>query len=183
MSQATDPVRAVLDMLTRAANDRNAGALRWPVLASAHDDRGADARMLVLRRFDRQTRILELHTDARAPKIAQLKTDPRCTLVFFDARSNVQLRVFGEAAVHMNDAHGDAAFERAPAGSLDQYRGARPGARLSDDPERSQDARYNFAAIRVRMLEADRLNLSRSGHERHRVDFSGPEPDAVVVEP
>ena len=183
MSATDDPVRAVLDLLTRAANDRNAGALRWPVLATASDDHGADARMLVLRHFDREARVLELHTDSRAPKVAQLRANPACALLFFDHRSKVQVRVRGEARVHTDDAMADAAFARAPKGSLDDYRGAPPGARLDQEPRRSEAARDNFAAIRIGMVQADWLTLSRSGHERALVDFSRDKAEATPIEP
>ncbi len=180
---AEDPVRAVLDLLTRAANDRNAGPLRWPVLASAASDGGADARMLVLRRFEREALTLELHTDARAPKIAQLTAEPRCTLVFFDSRSSVQLRIAGRASVHHGDGVAAAAFSRAPAGSLEDYRGAAPGADFNAAPARSDDARANFAAIRIGMETADRLQLSRQGHERWRVDFRAEPAFAQAIAP
>ena len=183
MSEGRDPVAAVLDMLTRAAKDRNAGALRWPVLATPAEGAGADARMLVLRRFDRAARVLELHTDARAPKVAQLRADPRCALLFFDARAKVQLRVRGRASIHTADDVAEAAFHRAPEASLDDYRGAAPGAALTGDESRSGEARANFAALRIAMVEADWLKLSRSGHERWRIDFSTPAAGAVAIAP
>jgi hypothetical protein len=180
---ANDPVQAVLDLLTRAAHDRKAGALRWPVLASAAADGGADARMLVLRRFEREALTLELHTDARSPKTAQLRDQPRCTLVFFDARRKIQLRVAGSASIHHDDAIADAAFARAPAASLDDYRGAAPGEALDHAPAQRRDARANFAAIRIRMESADWLKLSRQGHARWRIDFCVQPPTAAAVAP
>ena len=183
MSDDREAVTAVLDLLTRAANDRNAGALRWPVLASAAGDQGVDARIMVLRRFEREARMFELHTDARAPKVAQLKADPRCTLVFFDQRSMVQLRVTGGASVHENDAVADAAFKRAGERALDDYRGAAPGAALTGQEPRSDEARSNFAALRIAIDGADWLKLSRSGHERWCVDFSGASASAAAIEP
>lgn len=183
MSASDHRVQAVLDLLTRAAHDKNAGALRWPILASASPDRGADARMLVLRRFERDALILELHTDARAPKIDQLRAESRCALVFFDTRTKVQLRVFGEAAIHDTGSIAEAAFERVQKASLDEYRGAPPGALLASEPDRSDDARANFAVIRIKLLKADWLKLSRSGHERFVVDYTDPSPNAQAIEP
>lgn len=178
-----DAVRAVRDLLTRAAHDRQAGALRWPVLASAARGGGADARMLVLRQFDRENGVLELHSDARSEKIAQLREQPCCTLLFFDARSNIQLGVRACARVHCGDEVARRAFAQAPEGSLDDYRGAAPGARLDDNPARSDEAEANFAVIRLVIEAADWLKLDRDGHRRWRVDFSGEAPAAWAIEP
>jgi hypothetical protein len=169
-----DPPRTVLDILTRAANERKS-PWRWPVLVT----RGAPypgARMLVVRKFDRRDRVVELHSDARSAKCAELMQDPACALMFFDKSAMVQLRVDGAAQV-LTGADAGPAFARAPAGSLDDYRGRAPG----DDPDapasaESDDARANFAAIRITMERADLLSIGRDGHERRFVDFTCDPP-------
>ncbi|XBQ17124.1 MAG: pyridoxamine 5'-phosphate oxidase family protein [Oceanicaulis sp.] len=170
-----DPAKTVLDLLTRAANDRRS-PLRWPVLATRGDDDGwPGARMLVVRAFDRTTLQIELHTDRRSAKCAALQTDPACALLFFDKGAMVQLRVDGRARVHAGgDPAADAAFARAPEGSLDDYRGPPPGA--APDAPGSDDARANFAAIRISLERADLLKISRDGHQRAFIDFRSEPP-------
>lgn len=177
----TDPPRAVLDRLTRAANDKKS-PLRWPVLATKG---GAypGARMLVVRAFHRAALEIELHTDARSAKLDELRAAPACALLFFDKNSMVQLRVDGRARILDGQAR-DAAFARAPEGSLDDYRGRAPG----DDPDApssapSLDAAANFAAISVRVERADLLVIARGGHERRFVDFTADPPDWRRAEP
>lgn len=177
----TDPPRAVLDRLTRAANDKKS-PLRWPVLATKG---GAypGARMLVVRAFHRAALEIELHTDARSAKLDELRAAPACALLFFDKNSMVQLRVDGRARILDGQAR-DAAFARAPEGSLDDYRGRAPG----DDPDApssapSLDAAANFAAINVRVERADLLVIARGGHERRFVDFTAHPPDWRRAEP
>ncbi|MGJ3232064.1 MAG: pyridoxamine 5'-phosphate oxidase family protein [Oceanicaulis sp.] len=170
----SDPPRAVLDLLSRAANEKKS-PLRWPVLAT-RGEAFPGARMLVVRAFDRQARTIELHTDARSAKIAELKRDPSCALLFFDKASMVQLRIDAQAEILIGDAAG-AAFARAPHSSLDDYRGLASG----DDPnaprsEDSEDARANFAAVRLTLQRADLLVIGRGGHERRFVDFTGADP-------
>lgn len=173
------PARQVLDLLTRAAHDRNAGVLRWPVLATAQPGGGADARMLVLRRFDRAGRVLELHTDIRSPKCTQLERDPACTLVFFDPRSRVQLRVSGSAVLHHGDEPAAAALASVAPAALTDYAGPAPGAPFAEAGAPAGDPEANFAVIRVTLLTADWLKLDGSGHERWRVEFQG---DGVIAE-
>lgn len=170
----SDPARAVLDLLTRAAHDRKS-PLRWPVLAT----RGAaypGARMLVVRGFDREALDVELHTDARSAKLEELTADPACALLFFDKGSMVQLRVDGRAHIPTG-AEADAAYARAPESSRSDYTGLAPG----DDPDApvspmGEDPRANFAAIRIRIARADLLVISRSGHMRRFVDFTCDPP-------
>jgi hypothetical protein len=176
-----DPPRAILDHLTRAANNKKS-PLRWPVLATKG---GAypGARMLVVRAFHRAALEIELHTDARSAKLDELRAAPACALLFFDKNSMVQLRVDGRARILDGQAR-DAAFARAPEGSMDDYRGRAPG----DDPDApasapSLDAAANFAAISVSVERADLLVIARGGHERRFVDFTAHPPDWRRAEP
>jgi len=170
----TDPPRAVLDGLTRAAKDKKS-PWRWPVLCTRGEPYPG-ARMLVLRAFDRGALEIELHTDARSAKLDDLRTDPACALLFFDTGSMVQLRLDGRAHVLTGEA-ATAAYERAPESSLDNYRGFAPGDDL-DAPHTapSDDAAGNFAAIRITLERADLLVISRDGHERRFVDFTTAPP-------
>jgi hypothetical protein len=180
---APDAVSKALDLLTRAAHDRKAAGLRWPVLATARSDGGVDARMLVVRAFDRAALSLDLHTDARSAKAGQLAGDPRCTLVFFQARARIQLRLTGEATLHTSDSAAAEAFARVPEGARDAYRGAAPGAPLGGQTPRPDSAQPHFALIRVQLRTADWLDLSGQGHERWLIDFSQTPPAAQAVEP
>jgi hypothetical protein len=65
---------------------------RTAVLATA-SDRGAEARVVVLRGADRTAGLTWLYTDAESPKIAQIATHPGGTLVFWEPASGRQLRV------------------------------------------------------------------------------------------
>lgn len=176
-----DPVRAVLDLLTRAVHDRKS-PLRWPVLAT-RGDAYPGARMLVVRAFDREALEIDLHTDARSAKLEELRREPACALLFFDKGAMVQLRIDGRAHI-LDGAAAAAAFARAPEQSLDDYRGRAPG----DDPDAprsdaSDDAAANFAAVRIRMERADLLVIARDGHERRFVDFIATPPAWRRAEP
>lgn len=176
-----DPAAAVLDILTRAANEKKS-PWRWPVLVT-RGEAYPGARMLVVRHFDRSALEIELHTDARSAKITELQRDPACALLFFDKASMVQLRIDGRAAV-LTGADAEAAYSRAPKGSLSDYTGLAPG----DDPdapasENRDEPRENFAALRIRIEWADLLKISRNGHDRRFVDFTSAPPQTRRAAP
>ena len=49
---------------------------------------------------------MRFHSDRRAPKFAQLAASPKCSVLFYDKASKLQLRASGVATLHLGD--GDA---------------------------------------------------------------------------
>jgi hypothetical protein len=159
----------------------------WPVLASidSHDPErpSADARVVVLRRVDRGAHALEIHTDLRARKLAQLDAATRACLVFHDRERGLQLRAWGAATAHAGDAVARRAWQRLGATSRRTYLAPRrPGepvdlpdvnlpATLRDgDPGRAdaEPGFANFAAIVLTLDRMEWLRLGRDGHQRAR---------------
>ena len=85
--------------LGRATHDRH-HAWRTPVLATATDEGGVNARTVVLRRVDAFDQVLEIYTDHRSSKVAELTMQPLGCLVFWSPRLHWQLRVRAEWSVH-----------------------------------------------------------------------------------
>ncbi len=69
-------------LLEQAINDSTSPA-RTPVLISVSADGLAQGRTVVLRGFNRQQRQLQIYTDVRSAKVAQLQAQPTCTLVVY----------------------------------------------------------------------------------------------------
>ena len=90
--------------------------------------------MLVLRAVDPLTREVELHTDLRSPKWAELHADPRATLLGYDAETCQQIRLTAHAQMfgpgHPRQA---AAWGALRLWTRTTYCGGPPGAGL-DDP-------------------------------------------------
>lgn len=121
----------------------------WPVLASTAADGAPDARTVVLRALDTDRRTLQIHSDAQAGKLAQLRRDPRVCLVFYDGPARTQLRVHGAASLHLDDPVANAAWARLPAHSRALY-----------------DGRSRFAVLMVAVRQIDWLLLDPAGHQR-----------------
>ena len=77
--------------------------VRTPVLISVSPDGLAQGRTVVLRAFNRQQRQLKIYTDVRSEKVAQLRTQPVCTLVAYQPNPMIQLRLKTNAVVNHNN--------------------------------------------------------------------------------
>jgi pyridoxamine 5'-phosphate oxidase len=123
----------------------------WPVLATVALDGSADARTVVLRAVDAATRVLAVHSDARAGKLAQLRANPQACLVFHDAAARTQLRVSGWVSIHAGDEAAAQAWAALRPQSQALYEGF---------------ARFTLLSLRVQAL--DWLLLDPAGHRRAR---------------
>ena len=72
-------------------------------LATVGLDGRPQVRTVVLRRFDRVGRLLDVHTDIRSAKHAELRAHADAALHGWDAEARVQLRVAGKASLHTGD--------------------------------------------------------------------------------
>jgi hypothetical protein len=95
-------VQAQWQSLSQAAHDRH-HAWHTPTLANVGEGI-AQVRTVVLRSADPDTRILTCHADSRSPKITQLAQDPCFSWHFYDRDAKVQLRAYGRAWIHQDDA-------------------------------------------------------------------------------
>ncbi|MDQ3748205.1 MAG: pyridoxamine 5'-phosphate oxidase family protein, partial [Acidobacteriota bacterium] len=71
-----------------------------PVFATVCDD-APELRCVVLRRFWRKNpRALAFHTHVGAPKISEIKSNPKVSFAFYHPQEKLQLRVKGFAEIH-----------------------------------------------------------------------------------
>ncbi|SLN66264.1 pyridoxamine 5'-phosphate oxidase [Aquimixticola soesokkakensis] len=91
------------------------------VVLSTLDAEGApQARILVLRHARADTAIVEMHTDAATPKVAQIARDPRASLTFWDESRSLQLRLTGRVSV-ITGAQAQTAWDAVPAFARANY--------------------------------------------------------------
>lgn len=145
-----------------------------PALATVGRDGDPRVRTVVLRRADRDARLLQIHTDCRAPKVAEIAAEPRVGLHFYDRAAKVQLRVRGRAAVHGGDPVARAAWDRTRPFSRVCYRiDPAPGTPLDapdgyaePEPEDPEVGFETFRVVRVAVREIEWLYLAGQGHRR-----------------
>ena len=139
--------------LQRATTDRH-HEWRTPVMATVGADHTPQARTVVLRQADTPVSTLQIFTDSRSPKVAELTASPLATVQRTGAEVDaVWMRVSQSAAA------GDYLSAHAPGAALSMPTG---------DATAGQEAppTHHLALITLQVQDMDWLELARSGHRR-----------------
>lgn len=159
------------------AMDDHAHAFRIMQVATVAADATPNVRSVVLRRVDTIGRSLQFHTDSRSAKAAELRRQSRVALHAYDSRQKLQLRLYGRAGLHQDDALTCAARETSS--DMNRFCDSRqpaPGEPLSDPAAVIQagavdEIDFNddcFMVVSVTIDVLEWLYLHPSGHRRAR---------------
>jgi hypothetical protein len=178
-------------------SDQSAGPNFKTLTVATNTADGADARTVVLRQVDSVRRYIWFHTDARASKVMQLEAFPNATLLFWDEKSQVQLRLTAETRLHTDDYIADEQWKNLWVGGRKTYLSERVPGSEQPDPypgfpvelgenlpteADSEAGRKNFAVIECRVLSMEYLHLSRGGQTRARFQYE-PERKTTWLAP
>ncbi|AOJ27730.1 pyridoxamine 5'-phosphate oxidase family protein [Burkholderia seminalis] len=138
-------------------------------------------RTIVLRQVSRADRVLSFHTDARSEKVAELRRDPRFSIVANDLDALVQIRAQGIASICEDEAQRRAIWASSRPHTLLLYRAPLPPGTPIASPEQahidgttpSGDGYENFCLIHMTVTRIDWLELARTGHRRAVFDLNG----------
>ncbi|MCA8300500.1 pyridoxamine 5'-phosphate oxidase family protein [Burkholderia seminalis] len=138
-------------------------------------------RTIVLRQVSRADRVLSFHTDARSEKVAELRRDPRFSIVANDLYALVQIRAQGIASICEDEAQRRAIWASSRPHTLLLYRAPLPPGTPIASPEQahidgtapSGDGYENFCLIHMTVTRIDWLELARTGHRRAVFDLNG----------
>lgn len=157
------------------AADRRGHPWRTPSLATVSPDGLPDARTVVLREVDPDQERLIFFTDARSPKVGQLKTQPRAVLVMWSAELGWQLRIQIDCQVEVSGLAVSSRWARLRSTPAAQdYLAPLPPGSPTDAPPSGLAAREHFAVVQAQVLEMDWLELGASGHRRARLTAGQP---------
>ncbi|WP_241301906.1 pyridoxamine 5'-phosphate oxidase family protein [Burkholderia stabilis] len=142
-------------------------------------DGAPKVRTIVLRQVSRADRVLSFHTDARSEKVAELRRDPRMSIVANDLDSLVQIRAEGVAAICDDEAQRRAIWQSSRPHTLLLYRAPLPPGTSVESPEDAHvdgtaptgDGYENFCLIHMTIQRFDWLELARAGHRRAVFDL------------
>ncbi|HEX4856259.1 MAG TPA: pyridoxamine 5'-phosphate oxidase family protein [Limnobacter sp.] len=130
---------------------------------------GPQVRSVILRGASESERQLVFYTDRRSQKIVDLALDARVSLLFWNSRSNSQLRVTGVAAEETDPERVAQLWERIPEYSRKDYATLSAPGQVLQDSETGYDmgnARNNFVVLKVEVQSMELLVLQREGHFR-----------------
>ncbi len=164
-----------LEAAASTAND----PFRTPALATADNGQSA-TRIIVLREASAASHTLTAYSDARAPKVQQLRRDPRAQWLFFDPRTRVQIRASGTTAIHHGDDLARKTWEKvAPANRANYAASLPPGSEIAKPifalpmPPDHDAGRNHFALIRATIDNLDWLELGEPHHRRAGFKWNG----------
>ena len=164
-------------------------AWRNVTLATLTTELKPNLRTLVLRGFDLDRRSLELHTDSRSRKHAELRANPAAALHAWNPASAEQIRVEGRIVMHTGDLVARAAWQKLGGRTRDTYRVAQsPGApvRSPDMPTHTLDDEQAFAVFTVLTLNVARVEyllVAENGHRRAAFTWADGLPEAMWLVP
>ena len=171
-------------MLDDAVTNRGS-SFRIPVFICAYQNE-VDGRIIVLRKSDRRNNLLQFHTDLRSPKVGILKKNKNASLVFYDKKEKIQLRVKVECEVNNQNPTTEESWKKTQHISRRCYLTDNPPGTTSDNPtsgmiskledfdytmEQSEEGYKNFTVIQCKIKSIEWLYLAAKGHRRAKFDL------------
>ena len=167
------------------AADDGESQFRHAQLATTGPQGWPQSRTVILRHADPDRREVGFHTDRRSAKVAEFAADPSVAIVAYDRPRGLQLRLWGQAELHVDDGRAEETWAAlypplrtpyracfAPGLPLDAPTTADPteAARNPADPDAGFE---NFAFVAIRVIRLEWLHLRSSGHRRARFEWNG----------
>ena len=146
-----------------------------PVVSTIDKDGRPSSRCMVLRVVDKQDRSLVFHTDKRANKVSELQGSSAGTVLFYDPKRKIQLRLGCVLSVDTDDANTNERWDKMMQMSKVCYQSTLAPGDPIDFPEAVQssgDGFENFAILRATVKRLEWLYLSALGNRRAAFDWS-----------
>ena len=151
----------------------NSKTLFHTLVVSSFDGSKISSRVMVLREFDINKRIMRFHTDYRAPKIKQFSNKSIATVVGYDPNIKVQIKLHGKINVYQNNDISQKAWEASTNRSRKCYSVKGGSSKLIENPNEydikeydAEDGYKNFSVLIFSFDSLEFLYLKRSGHRR-----------------
>jgi 3-hydroxyisobutyrate dehydrogenase len=146
-----------------------------------------DGRIVVLRKSDQSSKLLQFHSDIRSDKIKKLKDNNNASILFYDKEEKIQIRVKVECTInHENEITKESwlktghmsrkcyLVDNGPGTeSVTPTSGLKPELdNFEFTMEQSEEGYKNFTVIQCRIKSLEWLYLAAKGHRRARFEFS-----------
>jgi len=174
----------IWSMLDNAIKDRSS-QFRIPVFICGDQD-DFDGRIVVLRKSDQSSNLIQYHSDIRSNKIAKLKNNKNASMLFYDKDEKIQVRLKVECTVnHDNEITKESWLKTGHMSRKCYLVDNGPGTE-SPSPtsglkpeldnfeftmEQSEAGYKNFTVIQCRIKSMEWLYLAAKGHRRAKFDL------------
>ncbi len=167
MQDASAFIDAGLSAFERALHDRGSN-FRNVQLATVSPEGRPGLRTVVVRGFERAPACVELHSDARAGKIREIKHARHVALLAWSSADRLQLRLDGHATLHRADTLARTRWDGMSENARKAYGltadPGRPIASPGDQSHLSPDAQFDqFCVIAISLVGVDILRLEEDG--------------------
>ena len=171
-------------MLNNAVTNRKS-PFRIPVFICGEKS-DFDGRIVVLRKADKNNKIVQFHSDIRSDKIEKLKKNKNASMLFYDKEEKIQVRLKVECTVnHDNKITKESWLKTAHISRKCYLVDNGPGTESSTPtsglkPEldnfefsmkQSEEGYKNFTVIQCKIKSIEWLYLAAKGHRRARFDL------------
>ena len=158
----------IRSVLARACLDRNHKMRYFTFCTSAPGTAESACRMVVFRRLI-DTWTIRFYTDSRSSKVAELKQNPNCSLLFWNPGNNLQIRMKAEARLHHLNKITSEEWMHIQGSAVKSYSSEVPPGTAIDSPEKAHSRNPEagpefFAVVDCTPFEIRALQLNSSDH-------------------
>lgn len=128
-----------------------------------------EVRTVVKRDFSHEDWSVLFYTDARTPKVEQIKAEDKISALFYHSKKQLQIRMKGTAELigPESEEYGRLLEKVRQSPAAKDYTSLQaPGSPMEDATTPRRGESLHFLAIRIRPVELDILQLSREEHVR-----------------
>ena len=181
-------------MLGNAVINRNS-PFRVPVFICGKQT-DFDGRIVVIRKTDEATLLIQFHSDIRSDKIKKLNNNKNAAMLFYDKEEKIQIRVKVDCVVNHDNNITKESWSKTQHISRKCYlvdsgpgtKSTTPTSGLKPDldnfeftKEQSEEGYKNFTVIQCKVKSIEWLYLAAKGHRRAFLDYSGGEKYTWLV--
>lgn len=169
--------REIYNLLIQGVKKRKSN-FHNAVLGSVSYDNKPEIRTVVLRDFSQKNLSIKIHSDSRSNKIKDLLKNKNISLLFYDEKKKIQIRVRGLARIHKSY---EPSWTKLSNWSKRCYLTSKAPGEESNDPtsgfpekfsqdapqnDESKKAIKNFSVIEIELNQIEWLFLASQGHRR-----------------
>lgn len=163
-----------LSELGRGGVDRK-HPFRLTTLSTVDRSGTPDMRMVVMRKFDQSTLQLRIYTDRRSNKVLQLAQQPLATLLFWNPRKRLQVKL----KVHFEELPQEEAaqlYKQLPEQGVSSYNTSLAPGQVVPSPtdawqQQTPPNDRHFLVLTATILELEALQLKNQDHLRAKYTF------------